>query len=857
MRTRRNRRHIIVPGAPTTERYARPPRKVEPPAPPEPPDRSAHGAALKQSLENAVKLANERRQAAQESGLKVHGATPGLYIEFEGRPGIPLHVTKLEAQGSSIELVAVRDTKPHEPELNVQHATVFVPEGKVKHFFNRFEEYAKAGPKKKGERRHEAMLDPVATLRLATLRSLWTDSPEVYPEETQRIWWEVWLRRHDGRELERLMEFATLQNIDIAERRLQFHDRIVTLVRATPAELSSSIDVLNDIAELQRAKETAKVFVDMGAGEQADWVKELLSRTQGPSRDAPAACILDTGITRGHPLLEIAAAAEDCMAVNPAWGPQDNGGGEMRGHGTEMAGLALYGDLTSVLESVAPVSLQHRLESVKILPPTGTNKRELYGAITADATSQIEVRAPHRRRCFVLAVTAEDQRDRGQPTSWSAALDALAAGRLVDASEDTLAYTDENEPGRERRLFLVSAGNVGPDRLERDHLPLSDSEPVHDPAQAWNVLTVGAFTERTLAEDPYLPGGVPIANAGDLSPWSTTSVVFDRQWPIKPEVLFEGGNVLADERGEVNFGHPELNLLTTHCRPVEKAFTTTCATSAATAQAARMAAIIRAQYPELWSETVRGLMVHSAEWTETMQKHLRRAKTKTERESVVRRYGYGVPRLSQALRSANNALTLIAQSTIRPFRPSESIPTSRVFGDIQFFHLPWPRESLFELGAETVHLRVTLSYFIEPNPGRRGWTRRHDYASHLLRFEVKAPTESFDEFRKRLNQRALDDGETRPGLDGTDNWYLGKTTRERGSIHSDRLKCSAADLAERGVVAVYPVSGWWKAQPKHDRSHKGVRYALLVSVETEAANVDIWTPVATQVEMPVETVVEV
>src|SRR5690606_25990292 len=129
-------------------------------------------------------------------------------------------------------------------------------------------------PKEKGERRHEAMLDPVATLQLATLRSLWTDSPEVYPKETQRIWWEVWLRRHDGRELERLMEFVTLQNIDMAERRLQFHDRIVTLVRATPAQLSSSIDVLNDIAELQRAKETAKVFVDMGAAEQAEWVKE-------------------------------------------------------------------------------------------------------------------------------------------------------------------------------------------------------------------------------------------------------------------------------------------------------------------------------------------------------------------------------------------------------------------------------------------------------------------------------------------------------------------------------------------------------------------------------------------------------
>ena len=42
-------------------------------------------------------------------------------------------------------------------------------------------------------------------------------------------------------------------------------------------------------------------------------------------------------------------------------------------------------------------------------------------------------------------------------------------------------------------------------------------------------------------------------------------------------------------------------------------------------------------------------------------------------------------------------------------------------GDIQFFELPWPRDVLQGLGEQSVRLRVTLSYFIEPNPGRRGW----------------------------------------------------------------------------------------------------------------------------------------
>jgi hypothetical protein len=74
----------------------------------------------------------------------------------------------------------------------------------------------------------------------------------------------------------------------------------------------------------------------------------------------------------------------------------------------------------------------------------------------------------------------------------------------------------------------------------------------------------------------------------------------------------------------------------------------------------------------------------------------------------------------------------------------------------------------------------------------------------------------------------------------------------KGSIHSDIWVGTAADLAERGVVGVYPVSGWWKDQPNRDRSVLGARYALLIVIETEAEGVDIWTPVAQEIGVPVE-----
>jgi hypothetical protein len=61
------------------------------------------------------------------------------------------------------------------------------------------------------------------------------------------------------------MEFAAHQKFEVSARRLQFEDRTVTLVRATPAQLSGSIDILNDIAEVRKAKQVATVFNRHGA----------------------------------------------------------------------------------------------------------------------------------------------------------------------------------------------------------------------------------------------------------------------------------------------------------------------------------------------------------------------------------------------------------------------------------------------------------------------------------------------------------------------------------------------------------------------------------------------------------------
>lgn len=401
------------------------------------------------------------------------------------------------------------------------------------------------------------------------------------------------------------------------------------------------------------------------------------------------------------------------------------------------------------------------------------------------------------------------------------------------------------------RLFILSAGNVMLSNIQSNYLDRCDVETVHDPGQAWNALTVGAFTEKIMIEDKDFAGYTPLARSGDLSPWSTTSVTFGQGWPIKPDVVYEGGNVAQTADGEFVDGIADLSLLTTFYRPAERLFELSWATSAATAQVARLSALVRAEYPNLWPETVRGLIIHSARWTAAMERHLAGAGGKRARAQLVRRYGYGTPSAARALRSANDALTLIAEGTIHPFANGK-------MREMHVYALPWPEDVLQGLGSTPVRLRVTLSYFIEPNPGRRGWKRKYRYASHGLRFDVKTATETEEEFRKRLNQQALDEEEEKPATDkSAADWFLGSQARDHGSVHSDLWVGTGADLAERYVVGVYPVTGWWKEQPKRDRSEIGARYALIVSIETDAENVDIWTPVAVQIGIPTETAVEI
>ena len=87
------------------------------------------------------------------------------------------------------------------------------------------------------------------------------------------------------------------------------------------------------------------------------------------------------------------------------------------------------------------------------------------------------------------------------PSSWSAAIDQLCFGDETTSKTDPYFCREYSRGPVQSRL---------PDRNE--------VESIENPAQAWNAITVGAYTEKAILTDPSYAGWEPVAPVGDLEP---------------------------------------------------------------------------------------------------------------------------------------------------------------------------------------------------------------------------------------------------------------------------------------------------------------------------------------------------
>lgn len=200
--------------------------------------------------------------------------------------------------------------------------------------------------------------------------------------------------------------------------------------------------------------------------------------------------------------------------------------------------------------------------------------------------------------------------------------------------------------------------------------------------------------------------------------------------------------------------------------------------------------------------------------------------------------GYGVPNFRLASECAQNVATIVVEDTMPNAvieeepkkRPPKRATTKRTEPKarrkVKLFRLPLPEILLSDEDLD-VELRVTLSYYTEPNKfGRR------TYHGLDLKWDMQGPQESEEAFIQRINalKRPTDDTGKRlkPNKTKSFFWDVGIERRSRGTVQSDRWHGKMSALAGDKLIAIVPVLGWWD-QRKTLKTQE-MRFSLVVSV---------------------------
>jgi hypothetical protein len=153
-----------------------------------------------------------------------------------------------------------------------------------------------------------------------------------------------------------------------------------------------------------------------------------------------------------------------------------------------------------------------------------------------------------------------------------------------------------------------------------------------------------------------------------------------------------------------------------------------------------------------------------------------------------------------------------------------------------------------------ITLKVTLSYFIEPNPGRSASVDPQHYQSFGLRFDLRRRLESVADYVERVNALERDDPLSRVRVTADDNrWTFGPQSIAAGSLHCDVWNGPAAELAGRDIICIKPVIGWWRNRASLEICNKQTRYAVVITLKTPEVGIELYAPISTVVEQAVDT----
>jgi hypothetical protein len=718
----------------------------------------------------------------------------------EAAEGAKLAVESLEDRRTELAVVEASDTKAL---LHVRR-DVRALERKVTAYADK--------DTKAGRPRNEPLIAPVERIGDAKFSDLvFGDLAEQVIDAASCYWVELWtnggrLASQETRtRIRAVIEELVQRSGDNLPNPITFRatERDIYLVQLSGSVL---LDLPRLAPDVYRVARPANARADRLA---RDYEGELIDadKVKAPPPGTVAVTILDTGVAEEHPLLAPLITVPGVSVV-----PGVSSAIDQDGHGTELAGVAAYGNLAARLLDEAPIVARANIENVRCKSDDGTPP--LWASRTEAAVEAAETYA-ERPRVFNLALS-DPANTRAERSSWSTAIDSLAHNQEVG------------------RLICVAIGNAE-ELIDASAYPIHNMASfLHDPAHAVNALTVGAITHRYTLEDAPVHGTLaPVAQSGELSPYTSSNA--SSGLPIKPEIVMEGGNACPDG-ALMNAGEPDLSVLTTDRDHVHgNLLAWTWATSAACAAASGLAA-------EIWSgnftrsaQTIRALLVNSARWTPAI------CSQHPDRKERLRAVGYGEPQLQIALASTTQRPTLILEASFAP-----EVPVGTAARGMHVGRLPLPDHELLTLGDHQVEVAITLSYFGEPNEARRS-----RYLGATLAWDLQRRGESENDFFKRVSDAWRPKGTPRPKAPDPWPWEIGPEARSRGTVQSDRMQIDAASLSGDKLIAVWPTQGWWADHPKTHADSR-ISYSLVATIDAGDADIDLYELIASRIAVQVD-----
>lgn len=539
----------------------------------------------------------------------------GIYLTLSSATNYTLPLESLDTRDIKLSQVYSNN--------NNEEAIIFIPEQKREIFLKKISDYMiSINNNNKKNPDNKSLINSIESIRLTNLRDFWTDNINLFPENKDSvIWWEVWVKKINDNPEHTFNAVKKLKNViqcELGETYLNFFESIVFLIKASVRELEKSLFLMTNLLEIRHVPETPNFFVNLNSSEQLEWTNDLSKRLIVNDRPTTSVCILDTGVNYHHPLLKKLCSDNYSISYNPNWVKYDVKPSAYERkpyspHGSMQAGIIGFGSLQKCLEHNNPVYISHIIESGRILPPSGFNKPELYGAITTETSYKVEISNTNiKNRIFSMAVSANSE-NTGAPSSWSSEIDRFTFGELSESY---------------KRLFVIATGNnmnLDPniDLWDQAHLAK-----IEDPAQSWNSLTVGSMTNLITITDLLYEKWKPWSESGDISPSTRTSVNWEwrKQAPIKPDFVLEGGNRLLSPSQPYDVtNHDDVSILTTS-GDISLPFDSHLDSSSACALASHFSALIADKYPTFWPETVRGLLIHSCKFNHKINEAYQRLK---------------------------------------------------------------------------------------------------------------------------------------------------------------------------------------------------------------------------------------